>query len=160
MIRISPPGPSLSRCESWSRTRRVRIYIPLCTLSSHFLMPHIHCHLSLGSPTYHCLGHQVALMKQTTLCALQCVIGALYLLLGHLVYCPHDITDNTAVYILICVPFLHVNDLHTSCYLHTWNTSFTSQIWSPENAFIQSIISQKPSWAQTKSGTSIHPSPS
>lgn len=86
-------------------------------------------------------------MKQTALCALQCVIGALYLLLGHprmpcVMFSWHQMHVTTIVSGLICVPpwpmsssvvwwphqlltALYIWMSLTSCWIHTWNTFLT-----------------------------------
>lgn len=65
-------------------------------------------YLSLGSLRYHCLASRSP-YETDRLCALQCVIGALYLLLGHpgvpcVMFSWHQMHVTTIVSGLICVP--------------------------------------------------------
>lgn len=89
----------------------MRICIILFLFSGHLIKwaSHIWLLIYLWEVLDITVWHQEALMKQTALCALQCVIGALYLLLGHprmpcVMFSWYQMHVTTIVSGLICVP--------------------------------------------------------
>lgn len=142
------PWPPVT-LKSWTRTRHVRICIILFLFSGHFIkwVSHIWLLIYLCEVLDITVWHQEALMKQTALCALQCVIGALYLLLGHpgvpcAMFSWHQMHVTTIVSVSsvffpgpwVALSFgglasywqhYYIWMSLTSCWIHTWNTFLT-----------------------------------